>query len=50
MVMAFGKKPVTRHLTALGSGGGTAAVYLNFIDGGQQQPIDCLETNASASQ
>jgi|GEM_PF-6302653 len=50
MVMAFGKKPVTRHLTALGTGAGTAGVYLKFVDGGQQQVIDCLETNTPPSQ
>lgn len=49
MVMAFGKKPVTRHLTALGTGTGTAGVYLRFVDGGEQQIIDGYEATSSNS-
>jgi len=47
MVMAFGKKPMTRHLTALTSGAGTGAVYLAIADGGRQQTIESYETQAS---
>ena len=45
MMIAFGKKPVTKVLSALATGtAGTAAgIYLIIDDGGEQQVIESFE-------
>ena len=48
MVMSFGKKPMTRQLSALTTGGGGAALSLLIENGGEQQKIQSYETGVPA--
>lgn len=48
MVMSFGKKPVTRQLSALATGGSGAALSLLIENGGEQQKIQSYETGVPA--